>query len=173
MIDVLNVAYDVRERRPWWKYRLVALGLTVGLAFLVIGGAALFTFGSLGLGILARELELSGWLQTVTLGVNYIVGLAMLFLGVSALYYFGPNVQQRWKFLTPGAIVGVGGVLLASFVFSVYIQHAPSYNAIYGGLGAVVIFMLWLYLISLMLLVGAEVNDEVAKGMGERIRERE
>lgn len=173
MIDMLNVAYDVKERRPWWKYRLVALALTGGLAVLVIGGAALFTFGSLGLGLLAEKLELSSWLHAVTIGVNYVIGLLMLFLGVSALYYFGPNVQQRWKFLTPGAMVGVAGVLLASLVFSIYIRYAPSYNAIYGGLGAVVIFMLWLYLISLVLLVGAEVNDEVARSMGDRMKERE
>lgn len=173
LIDVLNVAYNVRERRPYWKYRLVALALTVGLAVLVIGGAVLFTFGSLALDFLADQFRFSEWLHVLTLAINYLVGLGMLFLGVSALYFFGPNVLQRWRFLTPGAVLAVACILGTSYLFSLYVQYAPSYSAVYGSIGAIVIFMLWLYLIGLMLLVGAEVNDEIQKSVGARLKERE
>jgi len=168
LIEVLNVAYEVDEKRPFWKRRLVALALTVGLALLVLGGAGLFVFGSFILDFLTDSLHFSETFHVLITATHYIVWLGMLFLGIFGLHYFGPNLQQRWRFFTPGTVVSVAAVLIFSYLFSLYLQFAPSYSAVYGGLGAIVVFMLWLYLISLILLIGAEINDEVAKANGER-----
>lgn len=173
LIEVFNVAYEVEEQRPFWKRRLVALALTVGIAMLVLGGALIFIFGSDILNWLTDLLHLSATFHTMITIVHYVVGLGMLFLGVSGLHYFGPNLKQRFRFLTPGAIFSGVAVLVFSYLFSIYLEFAPSYSAVYGGLGAVVVFMLWLYLVSFILLIGAEVNDEVGKANGERPMEHE
>lgn len=173
LIDALNEAYEVREGRPYWKFRLMALILTLAITLLVVGGSVLVTFGGYGMEWVALHLHLDRFTHVAGEVANYAIGLAMLILGISILHYYGPNVTQRWQFFTPGAFTSVLGILVVSFLFSVYLRLAPSYNALYGSLGAIIIFMVWLYLISLMIIIGAELNDEVKKAAGHRPRERE
>ena len=173
LIESFNKAYEVREGRPFWKTRLLAAGLTVGMALLILGGSLLFTFGALALEWLGDLLHLQKTLLVLSKAANYCIGLLMLFLGVALLHFFAPNLRQQWRFFTPGTLLTVLGILAASYLFSLYLRFAPSYSAVYGGLGAIVILMLWLYLVGLILLVGAEVNDEVRKSLGNEPHERE
>ncbi|MGA9773535.1 MAG: YihY/virulence factor BrkB family protein [Blastocatellia bacterium] len=163
LMGTLNVAFEAKEKRSFWKVRLLAIALTVAFALLVIGGAALVMFGH----------KLSDWL-TELLGVGmalaiagslvgYVIGLTLLFLGIQMLYYFGPSVKQEWRWITPGAIFAVIAILVWSYLFSVYLRIAPSNSATYGSLGAVITLMLWLYLIGLALLLGGEINSEIDK----------
>ena len=172
LIEVFNTAYEVEEGRSFWKIRLVALALTLGLAMLVVGGALVFVFGSFVTDFFAKRSQLGPWMHFLVRAGNHLLGLGMLFCGISALHYFGPNVKQSWRFFSPGSVFSVVGILIVSYLISFYIHFIPALSAIYGSLGAIVVFMLWIYLVSIMLLVGAEVDDEIMKGIGDRPTER-
>ncbi|HJQ23649.1 MAG TPA: YihY/virulence factor BrkB family protein [Blastocatellia bacterium] len=161
VMGTLNVAYDVEEGRPFWKVRLTALGLTVGLALLITGGATLIMFADKFSHWLAATLGLGAFFTVVSSVVGYTLGLACMFIGIELIYYFGPNLKQSWRWITPGAVFAAAGIILGSLGFSLYLRVAPSNSATYGSLGAVITLMLWLYLLGLVLLVGGEINSEI------------
>jgi membrane protein len=80
---------------------------------------------------------------------------------LAVVYYFAPDVEQQWKWITPGAVFVVLATLLVSLGFSLYVSRFGSYNTTYGSLGAVIVFLTWLYLTGLCLLVGGEINAEI------------
>jgi membrane protein len=164
LMEALNVAYDAKENRPFWKRRLIALGLTLILAVLVIGGSGLIMLGHRIGGWLESKLSLSGAFAFVSNAVGYLTGFGLLLSGILLLYYFAPNVDLSKRRVIPGAIFASIGIVMGSLLFSLYLRIAPSASATYGSLGAVVTLMLWLYIIGLLLLVGGEVNSEVARG---------
>lgn len=173
LMDALNSAYEVKEGRPFWKARLVAIGLTVAVCLLVIGGATLITFGDQFATWLANWLGLGGPFETVWPFIRYLLGLGMIIMGLGAIYYFAPNARQRWKWITPGAVFAVVTFVAVSYLFSLYLRFAPSYDVTYGSLGAVIVLMLWLYLMGLIVLVGAEINSEIDKSLGKYRVEKE
>jgi membrane protein len=105
--------------------------------------------------------------------IHYLVGLALLFLGLELIYYFGPNVEQDWKWITPGAVFAVISMVVASLLFSLYLRFAPDYSATYGSLGAVVVLMLWLYLMGAVILIGGEINAEIAHAADKPVVQKE
>ena len=143
LMEALNTAYEVKEGRPFWKARLVALGLTVAVCLLVIGGASLITFGDQFATWLADWLGVGRQFGTVWPFIRYLLGLGMLVVGLGAIYYFAPNARQRWKWITPGAVFAVIMLVAVSYLFSLYLRFAPSYDATYGSIGAVIVLMLW------------------------------
>lgn len=163
LIGTLNVAYEAKEKRSFWKVRLIAIGLTISFALLVISGAALVMFSHKLSDWLNELLGFGTALSVVGSIIGYIIGLTFIFLGIQLLYYFGPDVKQKWKWITPGAAFAVIAILVGSFLFSLYLRVAPSNSATYGSLGAVITLMLWLYLIGLALLIGGEINSEIEK----------
>lgn len=167
VIETLNRAYDVTEERSFIKMRATAIGLTLALALLFIGGTALIMFGDKFAEWLSLNLGLSAAFTVAWQVVDYLLGLAMLFLAIQLVYYLGPNVKQKWEWITPGAVVAVALVIVGSLAFSLYLRFAPSYSATYGGLGAVIILMLWLYLLGLAILIGGEINSEIAHAAGK------
>ena len=84
-------------------------------------------------------------------------------LAIETQYYLGPNRKQRFVDTLPGAVVAVGGIFLSSGVLAFYFGHFANYNKTYGSLGAVIILMLWFYVVAVLLLVGAELNAELLK----------
>jgi membrane protein len=173
VMGALNTAYDAREERSFWKVRLIAIGMTVLLALLVIGGTALIMFGDRFAAWLAAQLGM-GTTFTIIWGIiHYLVGLALLFLGLELIYYFGPNVEQDWKWITPGAVFAVISMVVASLLFSLYLRFAPDYSATYGSLGAVIVLMLWLYLMGAVILIGGEINAEIAHAADKPVVQKE
>ena len=160
--ESLNVAYDVKETRPWWKQRLVAVGLTIGLSLLIISALGLVVGG----GRIAEGLASSYGLGSVFVVtwkiVQWPIVLAFMVLAFALIYYFAPDVrEQSWKWLTPGSALGVAIWLLVSLAFRLYLHYFNSYSKTYGSLGAVIILMLWLYFTGVAILTGGEVNSEI------------
>ena len=171
LMTALNTVYGVEEKRPFWKVR--------GLAFLVTIGAAVF-------GILSALIALAApavahwvggplgtaisWLRLPTAGV------LMMFLW-AVLYYVLPDVEQEFKFITPGSVVGVLIWVLASFGFSFYVSHFASYDATYGTLGGAIVLLMWMWISAQVLLIGAEINAIVehkspdGKGAGAKSKD--
>jgi len=94
---------------------------------------------------------------------------AMLMLIFAVIYYFAPDLKnKRWHWLTPGAAIGIVGWLVASIGLRVYLYYFNSFSVTYGSLGAVIILLIWFYITGLMLLLGAEVNSEIAAAVAEK-----
>jgi membrane protein len=162
-IEALNVAYDVEKPRSWWRDRLQALLLTLTTGLLSLLGLLLIIAGP-RFGHLLTELfpvpQAFGniWpvLRLVTIFVIFVVA-------VELQYYLAPNRKQRVVDTLPGALVAVAGIFLSSAGLGYYIGHFANYNKTYGSLGAVIILMLWFYMVALLLVVGAELNAELLK----------
>ncbi|HVF88603.1 MAG TPA: YihY/virulence factor BrkB family protein [Blastocatellia bacterium] len=173
VMEALNDAYEAEEGRGFIKLRGLALGMTVALALLIVGGTTLIMFGDRFALWIADAAGLGPTFATVWHYVDYLIGLALIFVGLQVIYYFGPNIKQDWKWITPGAMVAVAALIIVSLLFSVYLRVAPSYSATYGSLGAVIILMLYLYLIGLVILLGAEINSEINKANHVPVIEKE
>jgi membrane protein len=160
--QALNTAYDVKETRPWWKQRVVAICLTIGLSVLIVVSVVIvFAGGRIGDRIVA-SLGLGLALTVVRRILQWLMAIAFMLLAFALIYYFAPDLRdQKWKWITPGSVIGVAIWLLASFVLKAYLHFFDSYSKTYGSLGAVIVLMLWLYLTGLAVLIGGEVNSEI------------
>lgn len=152
LMRALNRAYGVRESRPLWKVRLIAvastfvaatLALLAALIAVVTPSVAAFFGGPIEMAILFLRIP--------------VAGLMMMFVW-ALLYYFLPDVEQRFRFITPGSVVGVIVWLGASMGFSIYVQNFGNYEVSYGALGGVIILLLWMWISALVVLLGAEIN---------------
>ncbi len=160
--DTLNAVYNVREGRPIWKARAVALGLTVVCSVLIIVALSVILYGGTAADFVSRHIGL-GPVATWTWKIAQWP-IAIFFLGLvfSLTYYYGPDVEQRhWEWLTPGTVAGMATWVIASAALRAYLHYFNSYSATYGSLGAVIILLTWFYATGMMLLLGAEVNAEI------------
>lgn len=158
----LNRVYEVKETRPWWKLRLLALALTVALALLIISALIIVLFGGHIVDYVAASYGFGDVFRTVWKALQWVIVLAFVLLTFALIYYFSPDVkEQRWYFVSPGSLVGVALWLLVSFGFRIYLEYFDSYSATYGSLGAVIILMLWLYFTGAAILIGGEINSEI------------
>jgi membrane protein len=158
----LNVAYDLKESRPWWKQRLVAIGLTMALSILIISALILVVAGGRIAEGLAGMYGLGSTFPLIWKILQWPIALACIILAFALIYYFAPDFhEQSWQWLTPGAAIGVALWLLVSVGFRVYLHFFNSYSATYGSLGAVIILMLWLYFTGAAVLIGGEINSEI------------
>ncbi len=164
VVDTLNMAYHIREARPWWKSRLVAAALTLALAVLVISALMLVLYGGQIAEALAGALGLDGALTFAWRVIQWLMVFAFVLLAFGLIYYFAPNLhEQKLRWVLPGMLVGVILWIAVSLGFRLYLLYFNSYNKVYGSLGAVIILMLWFYLTGVAILVGGEVNSEIER----------
>lgn len=169
IIDALDVVYDVRQdSRPFWKIRLTALLLTVGLAGFVIFSIALVLYGpsigrwiadAFGVGMIFT------WMWTV---LQWPVVVTLMLFVVAVIYYTCPDIKQDWRWVTPGAVFAVAMWVVMSLGFKAYVEHFGDYNKVYGSIAGVIVLMLWLYWSGLALLIGGEINAEIEDAATER-----
>jgi membrane protein len=159
IIRGVNQAYVGPANRPWWREKILSIGLTVAVAFLMVVALLLVIVGGELSSVLAMRY---GWGREFTLAWSVGQWLLLLMFVLSAfglIYYFAPNVHpDRLRRLAPGAFVGVGMWLIVSLMFRYYVRHFGNYSVAYGAIGAVIVLMLWFYLSSLAILIGGEVN---------------
>jgi len=168
MISALNAAYDIADRRPWWKRRLIALALTVGFGLFILAAMVLLVFGGQIGGALAAKFGFGPIFTTVwnVVSVGLVIGF-MLF-GLAMGYYLAPDVKQHWWWVTPGSVVALTLWLALSFGLRIYVSNFANYSATYGSIGGVILLILWLYLTGVVLLLGAEINAEIEHAAAER-----
>jgi membrane protein len=154
----LNVAYDVTESRPFWKTEALAFGMTIGGALLVLFGiTALVAGGAAGFWV-ARHLHIAEIYVVVWRWLRWPVTALAIMSAAALAYYLLPDVKQKFKFITPGSVIGTLIWFGACLGFDVYVSHFGSYNVTYGSIGGVVILMTWLYLTGFIFLMGGEIN---------------
>jgi len=175
VMQELNTTYDVREGRGFLRARLVAIGLSLLFVVLVLGGFSLIVLGGQIQEWLGQRFGISDTLLTLFAAFRWVVIVLGLLLAFALIYYLAPDVKQRFRFITPGSVVGVLLLMAASLGFAWYAQHFGNYSATYGSIGAVIVLMLWLYIAGLTILVGSEINALVehhaagGKEKGERV----
>lgn len=161
IIDALNHAYNVPEWRPWWKRRFVAIVLTVALALFTSVALALALIGP---AVASRAAAWFGLAPAVVLIwelIRWPVMIACAVLAVDLVYHFAPNRVGRWEWVTPGALVATAVWIASSFGFKVYVANFAKYAAIYGAIAGVIVTMLWFYVCSMAILIGAELNGVI------------
>ena len=161
IVGALNRAYDIDEGRPWWKVRLVAIGLTLGVALIVLVALSLVLLGP----TVAEKLgQTTGWgapFEWTWLILQWPLVFALVATGIGLLYYFGPDAEQDWAWITPGAVAATLLWLLISLLFKVYVANFTDYEGSYGAVGGVIVLMLWFYVSGIAILSGAELNAEI------------
>lgn len=150
------------ETRTWIKQRWVAIILTVIIALSVIVCIAAMAIGEIMLNYLQKELHYKGGITLFAIQLTRWTLLGVLyFITVSILYRYGPAHAKKWKFFSAGSWLATILAFLTIWGFSFYINHFSSYNKIYGSIGTLIVIMIWLYLNSLIVLVGFELNASV------------
>lgn len=160
--ESLNVAYHVKETRPWWKQRLIAVGLTLALGVVIISALVIVLYGGRIADGLANSYGLGSGFTLAWKILQWPIVLVFLFVGFALIYYWAPDLRdQDWRWVTPGSVVAVILWLLVSFGFRLYLHFFNSYSKTYGSLGAVIILMLWFYFTGMAILIGGELNSDI------------
>lgn len=160
--QTLNIAYGVKETRPWWKVRLISIFLTLALSILIILALLIILYGGRLADVMAAHF---GFSEAFRLGwkiLQWPIALLSMLVTCQLIYTFAPNIQRR-KRSTPGAFVAVLLWLLVSFGFKFYLHYFDTYSVTYGSLGAVIVLLLWFYFTGVAILIGGEVNSELER----------
>jgi membrane protein len=175
MISAMNRAYDIEEGRPWWKVRVTAILLTVGLAVFIVVAFGLIVAGPQVADWLAARLGFGPAFSLTWKIAQWPIAFALVVTGIGLVYYFAPDAEQDWAWITPGAVIATILWLVGSIAFRFYVVNFGNYEATYGAITGVILLMLWFYLSGLVLLVGAEASAEIehaspwGKAPGEKI----
>jgi membrane protein len=175
IISTLNAAYDITEGRPLWKVRLIAMALTIGMAFFILVSIALVLVGPTLAEHLATTLRLGGAFKWTWWVLQWPFVFLLVATGIGLVYYFAPDAEQDWIWITPGSIVATLLWVVVSVGLKLYIAYFDAYNGTYGTLGGFIVLLTWFYLSGLAILVGAELNAEIehaspyGKDVGEKV----
>lgn len=161
MCSTLNAAYDITEGRPWWKVRLTALGVTVGLAVFILVSMTLVIAGPTIAEHIANSMNLGPVFVSVWSILQWPVVFALVATGIALIYYYAPDAEQDWVWITPGSVLATALWVIVSLGFKFYVTRFGTYTATYGVIGGVMVLMLWFYFSGVAILVGAELNAEI------------
>jgi membrane protein len=162
VIRGLNRAYDEKEKRPYWKVQLTAVLCTIGLVIIIITALALLVFGELAVRLLVKKLNFAPSVEFIIDLGRYASGLVVMILVFTAVYRYTPSKRLNWHETIPGAVFTTAGWTLVSIGFSYYVNNFGSYSKIYGSIGAVIALMSWLFISSVIVLIGGEINATIA-----------
>jgi membrane protein len=175
IISTLNAAYDIQESRPWWKTRLTAILLTVGVALFILLSATLVLAGPQLAERVAQWAHLGPVFEWSWKILQWPLVFALVVTALAIVYYFAPDAEQEFVLITPGAVLATVLWLIATVGLRVYVMNFGSYNETYGALAGVMILLLWFYVSGMCLLIGAELNAEIehaspyGKAPGEKV----
>jgi membrane protein len=166
-MHALNVAYDAEEARAAWKRYPISIVYTILLAAMVIVAVGLMLVGPRVMEWFAEQAGLGPLFVMFWAWLRFPVATLLLMVFVALVYYMFPNVDQPFRFITPGAILAVVVWLAASLGFSFCVSNFADFNAIYGGVGAIIVLLLYLFVSAAVLLFGAEVNAELYQQLAD------
>ncbi|MDP9132270.1 MAG: YihY/virulence factor BrkB family protein, partial [Nitrospirota bacterium] len=161
IMESLNVVYSATETRPYWKVRLIAALLTIGLAGFIIASTTLVLYGA-RIGEWIADFIGMGWLFVIAWNVlQWPVAVFLMLFALAVIYYVCPDVEHDWRWVTPGSVCAVSLWLGVSLGFKAYVENFSNYNAAYGSIAGVIVLMLWLYLTGVVMLLGGEINAQI------------
>jgi membrane protein len=162
LMQAFNNSSLILEKRSWLKRRGIAMLLTIIISIALIIAIAIMIAGESAITYLQSHIASKShfWIYLLILS-RWLIIISIFFVTISLLYRYGPSHKLKWAFLSPGSILATGLAILTSLGFTYYINHFASYNKIYGSIGTIIVVMLWLYLNSLILLIGFELNASI------------
>ena len=161
LMNAMNKVYEVPESRPAWKLFLLSVLYTIGLAVMMLLAAGFMTLGPQIMSWLAGQVGMEQLLVTLWAWVRWPLAIFLLMLAVALIYYATPDVEQEFRFITPGSVIAVIVWLAASIGFGIYVQNFADYNATYGSIGAIIVLLLYFYISAAVLLLGAQLNATI------------
>lgn len=162
VIKGINKAYDEKEKRSLFKVILISIISTLGLGFLIIITILLLVFGQIIGYILAKKIGFSYLFGVIWNIIRYIIILLSMILIFALMYRYIPSRRLRWKEVIPGAIFATIGWVMVSVGFAFYVNNFGNYSRVYGSIGAVIVLLTWLYLTSIIIIIGGEINAAIA-----------
>jgi membrane protein len=165
IMDAMNRILGVRETRPWWKQRAVAVLMALSqAAILIVVFATILTWPQI-----LHFLGIDPTTALLVTAAHAILVFLVFLVSFALAMYFGPDARQCWEWITPGSLLGSLLLLLISYLFRVYVQNWGNYSATYGSLGGIVVLMSWIWISALFLLTAAEMNKVIkdATPLGE------
>lgn len=164
LMNWFNKSYHGHKQRPGWKQRLIATGITLSLALLVTTAVGLLVVSEITYSYLEKKGIMVNLMEIVLLTAGkWIILLLLCFSIISLLYYLGPSKKERMRFISAGSTLATMLLVLTSLAFNFFITHFAQYNKVYGSIGTLIVILLWLYINSLVLLVGYELNVSIRK----------
>ncbi|WP_349573367.1 YihY/virulence factor BrkB family protein [Azotobacter salinestris] len=157
-MQAMNKAYDVKEGRPAWKRIPLSVLYTVGIALMLLSAAALMLVGPEVMSWLAGWVGLEQLIVTLWTWLRWPMAVLLLILAVAVIYYVAPDVEQSFRFITPGSVLAVLVWIAASLGFGFYVRSFGNYDATYGSVGAIIVMLLYFFISAAVLLFGAEMN---------------
>jgi membrane protein len=154
----LNLSYDVKESRPWWRTQGTAVFITIATSVLMLLSITGLALGSHAALWVADRLHLDRFWPLLLAWARWPVTALVVMLAFALLYYFLPDVKQEWRYVTPGSVLGTCLWLLATYGFSFYAENFGSYDKTYGSIGGVIVLMTWLYITGFIFVLGGEIN---------------
>jgi membrane protein len=163
IMTALNVVFHTADPRRWWRRRLAALGLTIGLSLFTLTALALLVFGARIGEAVAQWIGMGAVFKATWSIAQWPVLVGCVFTAITLVYQLAPWVEHQRSWVSPGSGFAVIGWLLVSLGLRKYVGVFGGYNTTYGSIGGVILLMLWLYLSGLVLLVGAEIDSEIQR----------
>jgi membrane protein len=163
IIKAVNRAWELEETRPFWKLRIVAITLVIASAVVTTGVLLLIVLGGTLGDAIARRADLGGAFEWTWNLARWPIAFAAVVAFFSLVYWLAPNTSPRWRYITPGSILGGVLWLVLSGLFALYTSFSDSYTKTYGTLAGGIILLLWLNYSAWAILFGAELNSELDK----------
>jgi membrane protein len=173
VMEAMNVMYEIEEDRPFWKVYGISVFLSLGVAALLITALVLVVFGPEIGGAIADVVGLGYVFEIVWNVAKWPVLICVVLFAFALVYYFAPDVEQRFRYVSPGSIMAVTMWLLFSLLFRLYVENFGSYSATFGSFAGIIILMLYIYYSSFIMLVGAEMNQVIEEHAPEGKNEGE
>lgn len=162
LMQAFNRCYKTRESRGYFQKRATAILLTIMLGIVLIFAIGFLIVGQLVIDSLRNQGLFNAALSIYSIAlIRYLVVFLVFFLTISFIYYIAPAVQVRWRFITLGSVVAASLCIIVTQLFSYFLNNFASYNRLYGSIGTLIGLMLWFYLLSLILLIGFEINASI------------
>ena len=166
LMRAFNACYKTIENRSGLKTRLIATGLTINMALVLFLATILLVVGEFILDYMLSNLHRFDFnIDAYTVYMLFVIRFAVIFvvflLAISAIYYFGPSIHYNWRFFSIGSLIATVLCLGVSYGFSYYVTNFGTYNKVYGSIGVMIALMVWIQLITVMLLIGYEVNASI------------
>jgi membrane protein len=162
LMNAFNRSYRTGEKRSFLKKRLIAVIITFLLAFVLFMAIILLIVGNIVLGLLLEYQIVNNNLSFYAISfLQYVVVFLVFFTAISFVYYIAPSVSKRWRFLSVGSLLSSVLCIGITHIFSFYISNFATYNKLYGSIGTFIGLMIWLYLLSLTILLGFEINASI------------
>lgn len=171
----LNLAYDVKESRSWFKVNALAIAMTIAGALLMLLGVSFMVIGGQAGEWIAEKLHIHRAWAVAWSVLRFPLTAGAVMLASALTYYVLPDVKQKFKYITPGSVLGTLLWIGATYGFTAYVERFGRYNITYGAIGGVVVLMLWLYITGMIFIVGGEINAvlEHASQQGKNVGAKE